>query len=79
MSYALAKWGLTLNYTIQTFKEPQQRSFWETLWEKEKIIALGSNLTPTSGVTSFTWDYIGKILEISLYLAIWPSPTKFCM
>ena len=30
------------------------------------------------GVTSFTWDYIGKTLEISLYLAIRPRLTKFC-
>ena len=34
---------------------------------------------PTPGVTSFTWDYIGKILEISLYVAIRPRVTKFCM
>ena len=34
---------------------------------------------PTPGVTSFTWDYVGKILEISLYVAIRPRLTKFCM
>ena len=34
---------------------------------------------PTPGVTSFTWDYIGKILEISLYIAIRPRVTKFYM
>ena len=34
---------------------------------------------PTPGVTSFTWDYIGKILEISLYVALRPRNTKFCM
>ena len=27
---------------------------------------------PTAGFTSFTWTYIGKTLEISLYLAIKP-------
>ena len=31
---------------------------------------------PTPGVTSFTWAYIGKALEISLYLAIKPRATK---
>ena len=36
---------------------------------------------PTPGVTSFTWDYIGKILEISIYVAIRPRvrATKFGM
>ena len=34
---------------------------------------------PTPGVTSFTWTYKGKTLEISLYLAIKPRATKFCM
>ena len=29
----------------------------------------GVKFDPTPGVTSFTWDYIGKTLEISLYLA----------
>ena len=32
----------------------------------------GVKFDPTLGVTSFTWDYIGKILEISLYVAIRP-------
>ena len=32
----------------------------------------GVKFDPTPGVTSFTWDYIGKILEISLYVAIRP-------
>ena len=35
-------------------------------------------IDPTSGVTSFTWAYIGKTFEISLYLGIRPSLTKFC-
>ena len=39
----------------------------------------GVKFDPTPGVTSFTWDYIGKILEISLYVAIRPRVTKFCM
>ena len=41
----------------------------------------GVKFDPTSGVTSFTWDYIGKILEISLYVAIRPMvrATKFGM
>ena len=35
---------------------------------------------PAPGVTSFTWDYIGKkTLKVSLYLAIRPRFTKFCM
>ena len=33
----------------------------------------------TLGVTSFTWDYIGKTLENSLYLTKWLRLTKFCM
>ena len=32
----------------------------------------GVKFDPTPGVTSFTWDYIGKILEIFLYVAIRP-------
>ena len=32
----------------------------------------GVKFDPTPGVTSFTWDYIRKILEISLYVAIRP-------
>ena len=41
----------------------------------------GVKFDPTLGVTSFTWDYIGKILEISLYVAIRPRvrATKFGM
>ena len=34
---------------------------------------------PTPGVTNFTWDYIGKTLEFSLYAAMRPKLTKFCM
>ena len=37
----------------------------------------GVKFDPTPGVTSFTWDYIGKTLEVSLYLAIRPRLTKF--
>ena len=41
----------------------------------------GVKFDPTPGVTSFTWDYIRKILEISLYVAIRPRvrATKFGM
>ena len=39
----------------------------------------GVKFDPNPGVTSFTWDYIGKTLEISLYVAIRPRVTKFCM
>ena len=39
----------------------------------------GVKFGPAPGVTSFTLAYIGKILEISLYLAIRPRDTKFCM
>ena len=43
-------------------------------------IVLRSNLAhPGLVVTSFTWAYIGKTLEISLYLAIRPMAIKFCM
>ena len=39
----------------------------------------GVKFDPTPGVTSFTWDYIGKTLEVSLYLAVRPRLTKFCI
>ena len=39
----------------------------------------GVKFDPTSGVASFTWDFIGKILENSLYVATRPRVTKFCM
>ena len=39
----------------------------------------GIQFGPVPGVTSFTLAYIGKILEMSLYLAIRPRDTKFCM
>ena len=40
----------------------------------------GVKFDPNPGVTSFTWDCIGKILEISLYVAIRPRvrATKLC-
>ena len=38
----------------------------------------GVKFGPTPGVTSFTWTYKGKTLEISLYLAMKPRATKFC-
>ena len=44
-----------------------------------EIIALGSNLTPRWEVTSFTWDYIWKILEFSLYVAMRSRFIKYCM
>ena len=43
------------------------------------IYCPGVKFDPTPGVTSFTWDYVGKTLEVSLYLAIRPRLTKFCM
>ena len=39
----------------------------------------GVKFGPALGVTSFTLAYLGKILKISLYLAIRPRHTKFCM
>ena len=39
----------------------------------------GVKFDPTPGVTSFTCNYIGKTLETSLYEAIRPRVTKFCM
>ena len=41
--------------------------------------SLSVKFDPIPGATSFSWDYIGKTLEISLYLAIRPRLTKFCM
>ena len=43
-----------------------------------QIIALGSNLTPL-GLTSFTRDYMEKMLEFSLYGAMRPRVTKYCI
>ena len=49
-------------------------------YESAQITAPGSNLAqPGVGFTSFTWAYVGKTLEISLYLAIRPRATEFCM
>ena len=41
----------------------------------------GVKFDPAPGVTSFTWNYIGKILDISLYVAMRPRvrATKFGM
>ena len=39
----------------------------------------GVKFGPFPGVTSFTLAYVGKTLEISLYLAIRSRLTKFCM
>ena len=44
-----------------------------------KIIAHGVKFDATLGLSSLTWVYIGKTLEISMYLAIRPRLTKFCM
>ena len=42
--------------------------------------SLGVKFDPAlGGVTTFTWAYIGKTLEISVYLAIRPRLTKFYM
>ena len=49
------------------------------LYEVSSNYSPGVKFDPTTGVTSFTGDYIGKILEISLYVAIKPRVTKFCM
>ena len=39
----------------------------------------GFKFGPTPGVTSFTWTYKGKTLEIFQHLAMKPRATKFCM
>ena len=39
----------------------------------------GSNLAPPRESQFFTLAYVGKVLEISLYLAVRPRPTKFFM
>ena len=39
----------------------------------------GVKFGPAPGVTNFIWTYKGKTVEISLYLAIMPRATKFCM
>ena len=46
--------------------EPAISIYWGRIW-------------PNPGVTIFTRTYNGKTLEISLYLAIKPKATKFCM
>ena len=48
------------------------------LYQVSSIIDLGSNLGGGGG-TSFTWDYIGKTLELSLYVAVRPRVTKYRM
>ena len=49
------------------------------LYQVSSNYSLGVKFDPTPGVASFTWDYLRKILEISLYVAIRPRVTKFCM
>ena len=49
------------------------------LYQASSNYSPGVKFDPTLGVTSFTWDYVGKTLEISLYLAIKPMLTKFFM
>ena len=49
------------------------------LYQVSSNYSPGVKFDPTPGVTSFTWDYTGKILENSLYVAIRPRVTKFCM
>ena len=44
------------------------------LYQVSSIIDLGVKLGG-GGVTSFTWDYIGKTLELSLYVAVRPRVT----
>ena len=39
----------------------------------------GVKFDPALGVTTFTWAFIEKTLEISVYLAIRPRLTKFCI
>ena len=39
----------------------------------------GVKFDPTPGSTSFTWDYIGKTLGFSLYVAMRHRVTKYCM
>ena len=49
------------------------------LYQVSSNYSPGVKFDPTPGVTSFTWDYIGKVLENSLYVAIRPRDSKFCM
>ena len=49
------------------------------LYQVSSNYSPGVKFDPTPRVTSFTWDYIGRILEFSLYVAIRPRVTKFCM
>ena len=49
------------------------------LYQVSSNYSPGVKFDPTPGVTSFTWDSIGKILENSLYVAIRPWVTEFCM
>ena len=39
----------------------------------------GVKFDPTPWVISFTWDYKGKTLEFSLYVAMKSMVTKYCM
>ena len=50
------------------------------LYQKCPNYSPGVKFDPAlGGVTTFTWVYIGKTLEISVYLAIRPRLTKLCM
>ena len=39
----------------------------------------GVKFDPNTGVTSFTWDYVGKTLEFPLYVVMRPWVTKCYM
>ena len=49
------------------------------LYQVSSNYSHGVKFEPNLGVTSYTWAYLGKTLEICLYLAIRHRLTKFCM
>ena len=50
-----------------------------SLYQESAKNSPGVKFGPALGVTTFTWNYVEKTLNISLYLAIRPRLAKFCM
>ena len=65
--------------TVVAMATKLKKNYLMGLYHVSSNYSPGVEFDPTPGVTSFTWDYIGKILENSLYVAMRPRVTKFCM
>ena len=83
-TFTLAYIGKTLEFSVYLVIRPRLTKFCMQLrlvdlYQECPNYSPGVKFGPTPGVSSFTLAYIGEILEISLYLAIKPRDTKFCM